>query len=138
MAQRVAEQMQLAGYKLTPPRLAVLTVLDETDEHLSRAQILERVHFVQPAIGRATVYRTLDLLIRLGVVRPIYLGEQNVCFTRADRGHHDIICLDCGSVVTFDECAVDELQKSLSQRLNFEIRGHLLEFYGLCQQCQGA
>ena len=57
MAQRATERMQLAGYKLTPPRMAVLTVLDETDEHLSRAQILERVQVVQPAIGRATVYR---------------------------------------------------------------------------------
>ena len=137
MAQRVSERMQLAGYKLTPPRLAVLQVLDETDEHLSRAQILERVQAVQPAIGRATVYRTLELLIRLGVVRPIYLGEQNVCFTRADRGHHHLICSECGQVVEFDECTVGQLQETLAQRLNFDIRGHLLEFYGLCERCQG-
>ena len=136
MAQRATERMQLAGYKLTPPRLAVLHVLDETDEHLSRAQILARVQAVQPAIGRATVYRTLELLIRLGVVRPIYLGEQTVCFTRADRGHHHLICSDCGQVVEFDECAVDQLQETLAQRLNFDIRGHLLEFYGLCERCQ--
>ncbi|HRX03511.1 MAG: transcriptional repressor [Anaerolineae bacterium] len=137
MEQNVTERMQLAGYKLTPPRLAVLQVLDETDEHLSRAQILERVQAVQPAIGRATVYRTLELLIRLGVVRPIYLGEQNVCFTRADRGHHHLICSECGQVVEFDECTVGQLQETLAQRLNFDIRGHLLEFYGLCERCQG-
>ncbi|MCB0240009.1 MAG: transcriptional repressor, partial [Anaerolineae bacterium] len=119
MEQNVTERMQLAGYKLTPPRLAVLQVLDETDEHLSRAQILERVQAVQPAIGRATVYRTLELLIRLGVVRPIYLGEQNVCFTRADRGHHHLICSECGQVVEFDECTVGQLQETLAQRLNF-------------------
>lgn len=136
MAQQVSERIRLAGYKLTPPRLAVLNVLDETDEHLSRAQILERVQTVQPGIGRATVYRTLDLLIRLGVVRPIYLGEQNLCFTRADRGHHHLICSDCGQVVEFDECTVDELQRTLASRLNFDIRGHLLEFYGLCARCQ--
>ncbi|MCB9143118.1 MAG: transcriptional repressor [Anaerolineales bacterium] len=137
MEQNVTERMQLAGYKLTPPRLAVLQVLDETDDHLSRAQILERVQAVQPAIGRATVYRTLELLIRLGVVRPIYLGEQNVCFTRADRGHHHLICSECGQVVEFDECTVGQLQETLAQRLNFDIRGHLLEFYGLCERCQG-
>ena len=137
MKQNVTERMQLAGYKLTPPRLAVLQVLDETDEHISRAQILERVQAVQPAIGRATVYRTLELLIRLGVVRPIYLGEQNVCFTRADRGHHHLICSECGQVVEFDECTVGQLQETLAQRLNFDIRGHLLEFYGLCERCQG-
>ena len=137
MEQNVTERMQLAGYKLTPPRLAVLQVLDETDEHISRAQILERVQAVQPAIGRATVYRTLELLIRLGVVRPIYLGEQNVCFTRADRGHHHLICSECGQVVEFVECTVGQLQETLAQRLNFDIRGHLLEFYGLCERCQG-
>lgn len=136
MAERAAEQMRLAGYKLTPPRLAVLNILDDNDEHLTRAQILARVQQAQPTIGRATVYRTLDLLIRLGVVRPIYLGEQQVCFTRADRGHHHLICSDCGQVVEFDECALGELQDTLARRLNFDIRGHLLEFYGLCQRCQ--
>lgn len=128
--------MRLAGYKLTSPRLAVLGVLDETDEHLTRAQVLARVQAANPAIGRATVYRTLDLLIRLGVVRPIYLGNQIVCFTRADRGHHHLICSDCGQVVEFDECTVGELQDVLARRLNFDIRGHLLEFYGLCGQCR--
>lgn len=136
MAEQVTDRMRLAGYKLTSPRLAVLGVLDETDEHLTRAQVLARVQAANPAIGRATVYRTLDLLIRLGVVRPIYLGNQIVCFTRADRGHHHLICSDCGQVVEFDECTVGELQDVLARRLNFDIRGHLLEFYGLCGQCR--
>ncbi len=136
MAEQVTDRIRLAGYKLTSPRLAVLGVLDETDEHLTRAQVLARVQAANPAIGRATVYRTLDLLIRLGVVRPIYLGNQIVCFTRADRGHHHLICSDCGQVVEFDECTVGELQDVLARRLNFDIRGHLLEFYGLCSQCR--
>lgn len=136
MSMSIAERLCQAGYKLTPPRLAVLQVLDESHEHLSHAEILERGQAIYQTLGRATVYRTLELLTDLGVVRPIYLGDQSVCFCRADGAHHHLICSDCGQVIEFDECVIDDLQESLSRRLNFQIRGHLLEFYGLCDRCQ--
>ena len=138
MSEHMIDRLHLAGHKLTPPRRAVLQVLDESHEHLSHSEILERGQAIYPALGRATVYRTLELLNSLGVVRPIYLGaSQSVCFTRADGAHHHLICSDCGQVIEFDECILDQLQESLSERLNFQIRGHLLEFYGRCDRCQG-
>ena len=138
MSEHMIDRLHFAGHKLTPPRRAVLQVLDESHEHLSHSEILERGQAIYPALGRATVYRTLELLNSLGVVRPIYLGaSQSVCFTRADGAHHHLICSDCGQVIEFDECILDQLQESLSERLNFQIRGHLLEFYGRCDRCQG-
>ena len=136
MSEHMIDRLRLAGHKLTPPRQAVLQVLDEDDGHLSHSEILERGQAIYPALGRATVYRTLELLTSLGVVRPIYLGDQSVCFTRADGAHHHLICSECGQVIEFDECVIDQLQESLSERLNFQIRGHLLEFYGRCDRCQ--
>lgn len=136
MPEPMSDRLRIAGHKLTPPRLAVLQVLAESDEHLSHSEILERGQALYPALGRATVYRTLELLTTLGIVRPIYLGDQSVCFTRADGAHHHMICSECGQVIEFDGCIIDELQASLSERLNFEIRGHLLEFYGRCHRCQ--
>ena len=137
MSDQMLERLRYTGHKLTPPRLAVLQVMEESHEHLSHSEILERGQAIYPALGRATVYRTLELLTNLGIVRPIYLGDQSVCFTRADGAHHHLICSECRQVIEFDECVIDELQETLSQRLNFEIRGHLLEFYGLCDRCQG-
>ena len=137
MSEHMIDRLRLAGHKLTPPRQAVLQVLDEGGEHLSHSEILERGQAIYPALGRATVYRTLELLTSLGIVRPIYLGaSQSVCFTRADGAHHHLICSECGQVIEFDECILDQLQESLSERLNFQIRGHLLEFYGQCDRCQ--
>ena len=137
VSEHMIDRLRLAGHKLTPPRQAVLQVLDEGDEHLSHSEILERGQAIYPALGRATVYRTLELLTSLGIVRPIYLGaSQSVCFTRADGAHHHLICSECGQVIEFDECILDQLQESLSERLNFQIRGHLLEFYGRCDRCQ--
>ena len=135
MVDPLARRMQVSGYKLTPPRMAVLQVLEQSHEHLSHAEILARGQALYPALGRATVYRTLEVLTRLGIVRPIYLGDQSVCFCRADGAHHHLICSDCGVVTEFDECIIDELQQTLSEQLNFQIKGHLLEFYGLCERC---
>ena len=77
----------------------------------------------------------MELLTNLGVVRPIFLGERGVCLTLAEGGHHHLVCSECGAVIEFDECAVGELEQELAQRLNFQIHGHLLEFYGLCERC---
>lgn len=134
---KLADQLERAGYKLTPARRAVLQVLEGEDAHLTHAEVLARGQAIYPVLGRATVYRTLEILTGLGVVRPIFLGERGTCFARADGGHHHLICADCGAVIEFEECTVQELQQELAQRLNFLIRGHLLEFYGLCDQCRG-
>jgi len=132
---RLAESLRGAGYRLTAPRLAVLKVLNTEREHLSPAQVLERGRAIYPALSRATVYRTLELLTGLGVIRPIYLSNGGPCFTRAEGGHHHLICSDCGTVIEFDECVVGDLSRTLSEQLGFEIRSHLLEFYGLCGDC---
>lgn len=136
MNEGIAAHLLKAGFKLTPPRLAVLQVLEESEEHLSHAEVLERGKLIYPGLGRATVYRTLDLLVSLGVLRPIYLGDQSICFTRADVGHHHLICSECGVVIEFEECVIDELHTRLAEELNFQVRGHLLELYGLCGRCQ--
>jgi Fur family transcriptional regulator, ferric uptake regulator len=135
MIKPMANRIQTAGFKLTLPRQAVLEVLEQSDVHLTPAEVLERAQAIYPSLGRATVYRTLELLTSLGVVRPIFLGERGVCLTLAEGGHHHLVCNDCGAVIEFDECTVGELEQELAQRLNFQIRGHLLEFYGLCEQC---
>lgn len=135
MDERLVERLQRAGYKLTPPRQAVLQVMEQSDAHLSYAEVLARGQAIYPNLGRATVYRTLDVLTELGIVRPIYLGERGTCFTRAGGGHHHLICSECGEIIEFEECTVEELEQDLARRLNFQIQGHLLEFYGLCDRC---
>jgi Fur family ferric uptake transcriptional regulator len=126
------------GYKITPPRLAVLEVIQEKGEHLNPTEILAQAQALHPGIGRATVYRTLELLTQLGVVRPILLGEDGPTYIRAAGGHHHLVCSRCGLVVEFDQCMADEMAQDLRDRFGFRIDSHLLEFYGLCAACQEA
>ena len=132
----VIDRLRAAGYKITPPRLAVLEVIEQKGEHLNPNEILEQAKAIHPALGRATVYRTLELLTQLGVVRPIYVGETGPTYIRADGNHHHLVCSSCGVVIDFDQCVADQMTNDLNARFGFQIQSHLLEFYGLCVGCQ--
>ena len=131
----LANQLRAAGYKITPARLAVLQVVAESADHLVTATVLERGRAIYPRLGRATVYRTLELLTELRILRPIYGGSDGLNFIRAEGGHHHLVCADCGDTVEFDDCVATELAHDLADRFGFTIQSHLLEFYGQCSQC---
>jgi Fur family ferric uptake transcriptional regulator len=133
---KLTEHLRAAGYKITPPRLAVLAVIEQEGEHLNPHEILEQARAIHPALGRATVYRTLELLTQLGIVRPIYVGESGPTYIRADGNHHHLVCARCGRIVDFDQCLADGMSQELGQRFGFEITSHLLEFYGVCAECR--
>ena len=133
---KLAEQLKKAGYKLTRPRLAVLEVLENEGDHLSHGQILDEGKKVYPKLSRATVYRTLELLVNLNIMRPLYLNEPTLRFISATGGHHHLVCTQCQTVFEFDDCVVDQLAQQLSKQFKFQIRNHLLEFQGVCEGCQ--
>ena len=132
----LAKKIRRAGYKLTPARLAVIEVLESNSDHFSHTQILEEGRKIYPPLSRATVYRTMELLVELNLVRSIYMSDPTQRFISALDGHHHLICTSCDSVFEFDHCTVDQLSNELSQQFNFQIRNHFLEFQGLCAGCQ--
>ncbi len=133
----LSKQLKTAGYKLTPARRAVLEVLATPGgEHLSHPQILAEGQKIYPKLGRATVYRTMEVLVKLRLVRPLYLNEPTQRFVSAEGGHHHLVCSNCGQVVEFEHCTVDQLTSELSATYHFQISSHLLEFHGLCAACQ--
>jgi Fur family ferric uptake transcriptional regulator len=131
----LSEQLKANGHKLTPARLAVIEVLESEPEHLSHNQILEEGKKIYPKLSRATVYRTMELLVELKLVRPLYLNDPTQRFVSAAGGHHHLICTNCDTTFEFDHCTVDELARDLAEKYNFQIRNHLLEFQGLCATC---
>jgi Fur family ferric uptake transcriptional regulator len=129
-----------AGYKLTNARLRVLEALHMLGGHVTSSQVIEAVSQLDSAIGRASVFRTLDLLTRLGVVRPTYVESSLTpsYVLMADGHHHHIVCIHCSRVFEFDDCGLDEIAKKLEERLKVKLMGHLLEFYGTCADCSNA
>lgn len=133
-----AARLRAAGVKLTHARLTVLAALESGDGHMTSAEILRRVAALDPGIGRASVFRALDLFTRLAFIRPTYLaGTLTPAYVLLPGGHHHhIICTACGRVIEFEDCGLNRLAAELERTLGVELHGHLLEFYGLCEECK--
>jgi Fur family ferric uptake transcriptional regulator len=133
----LVEKLKMSGYKLTPARLAVIEVLESDKiDHLNHNQILEEGKKIYPRLGRANVYRTMELLVELNLFRPLYLNDATQRFISASGGHHHLICANCGKTIEFDHCTVNQLADELAARYDFRICSHLLEFQGLCAACR--
>ena len=132
-----AERLRDAGFKLTNARLTILKVLEEHGGHMTSADVLETVDAVAPDIGRASVFRALDLFTRLSIIRPTYINDSSTptYVLLPDGHHHHIICTRCDRVIEFEDCHLERLERELEQKFNVKLTGHLLEFYGLCADC---
>lgn len=125
------------GYKFTPQRRVVIRAIASSQDHLTPAAIYEKVHQEHPSIGLATIYRTLDILTKLGLICELHAGGSCHSYTTsASEHHHHLICSNCGKVVDFSSYDLSLLKQRLSLETGFEINDHLLEFIGLCQACQ--
>ena len=126
------------GFKITRQRRAVLTAINENHDHLTPADIYEKALTQHPGIGLVTVYRTLEILGKLGLICEVYTGgnTRSYLMRRPSYHHHHLVCSGCGTVVDFADCDLSELADRLSQETGFAIESHLLEFTGRCMDCQ--
>lgn len=135
--ERALTRLRDSGYKITNARRAVVSVLCESSGHLTSAEVLNRVEARDPAVGRASVFRTLDLLTDLAIIRPTYLEPRTPNYVvMPNDGHHaHMVCTVCSKVIELDECHVSELLDDIASRYDLRLTGHLLELYGLCADC---
>ena len=132
-----ATRLREAGHKLTNARLTVLNVLENNGGHLTSAEVLDQVDKIDPSIGRASVFRTLDLLTSLSIIRPTYMNSSQTptYVLMPDGHHHHIVCTNCNRIIEFENCGLSTIAAELEERLHVKLTGHLLEFYGLCDKC---
>ena len=134
---QMARALQANGYKLTSQRLAVLEVLHSGEAHLTPAKVYERGKVILPRLGLATVYRTLDLLAELGFLHRPRMGDSAVSYSTCVTGHHGhLVCFQCNLIIELPECHASGAIQTLVERTGFRIDSHLLEFIGLCPNCQ--
>ncbi|MCX5971291.1 MAG: transcriptional repressor [Coprothermobacterota bacterium] len=137
MTQAMIVRLQQAGYRKTAARNAVMAVLRQAPLHLTHQEILSQARALNATLSLASVYRTLELFTSLGLCRPLYLGEGGPRFACVEDGHHHhMVCRACYCTYHFPECTAGELEVELSSRFGFRIESHLVEFYGLCRECQ--
>lgn len=125
------------GYRLTPQRQMILDALQESDGHCTPEEVYARVQRKSSAVNRTTVYRTLDFLVRLGLVSTAHMQGNQVIYELASaEPHHHLVCQQCNQITQIDHELVASLFAILEQQKGFKINTDHLVLFGICTQCQ--
>lgn len=139
--EQIADLLRASGLRRMASRIAVLTVLEPVDSHLSVAQIHQRLAATAPAQSQlpdlATVYRTVTTLVDHGVLHALTLGDGVTTYGLATNPHHHAVCTRCGTIIEVPaqrlasalECARVGSSFALSEQAG-------LTLHGLCPRCQ--
>jgi Fur family ferric uptake transcriptional regulator len=132
----MAQALRAAGHRLTQPRMAVLKVLQASDAGLNPEEIYQQGRVICDSLGLVTVYRTLELLAEMGLVRRVHSEQHCQRYARAGTDRHHLVCDACHRVVEFPCSGLEELIERVGDQTGYTIQSHLLELSGLCPECQ--
>lgn len=129
-AQEMTKALRDTGVRVTRQREALLKVLTEADDHPDAAELHRRAKTLDDSVSLATVYRTLSVLEREGVVQRLSFENGGARFEVTDAPHHDhIVDLDTGQITEFRSDKIEQLQREIAAEMGFEIVHHRLELY---------
>lgn len=127
---RMTKALRESGVRVTRQREALLRVLTEAEDHPDAAELHRRAKGLDASVSLATVYRTLTVLEREGVIQRLSLEGGGARFEVADAAHHDhIVDLDSGEIIEFRNERIEELQRQIAAEMGYEIEHHRLELY---------
>lgn len=133
-------ELSARGIRMTRQRRTILSVIETADRHLDAAQILRKARRQEPDVDRVTIYRTLALLKRHGLIDELDLmhlqGEKHFYERKTPREHLHMTCLRCGRVTEFESRLFDNLKKQVQTECRFHIVVTRMEIGGYCAQCR--
>ncbi|CAG0928975.1 Ferric uptake regulation protein [Thermoflexales bacterium] len=132
-----ATRLHSQGFRLTPQRQLIMDAVRHAARHVTPDEVYAAVHRQNPAISRATIYRTLDFLCEMRLIHALYWGGQMYYEIAAEQPHHHLVCRGCGVMV---ECAPDLLQivvDVVEKKHRFTIDMDHVALFGLCRHCRG-
>lgn len=135
IAKKLGSYLAKKKLKNTAQRDAIVDAfLKMADRHVTIDELWRAVRKKNPAVGYATVYRTLMLLVDAGIASQRHFGDGQSQFELAGGAHHDhLICTECGKIVEFENEAIERLQEKVAADFDFALSGHRMELYGVCR-----
>lgn len=133
----IGHKLGRLGYRLTPQRIMILAAIEDSDNHISAEEIYAQIVAKYPNVNISTVYRTLELLERLGLVTETDLGDGRVRYHCMGKGrHHHLVCEKCGDIIDMEESILSSLWADIQRKYSFEVNMKHLACFGLCSRCQ--
>ncbi len=121
--------------KITPKRLAVLSVLKESENPLDTQQIFDNLKNKKIKIDQVTVYRIIETLVKEYLVKRLDFHEGKFRYELLLNHHHHLVCVKCGQIKEVKDSKLERFIADFSNRKDFLIKDHALEFFGKCRTC---
>jgi len=140
--QTIEKILRAKKIKVTPQRMAVYSILKDTNSHPSVEKIYQQLKNDYPAMSLATVYKTVDVLKKVGLVQELNVGEGGVRYDARINPHSHVFCESCSKVDDLeqshflDEFRKEILMERIKDETGFDVFNIQLYFYGLCPQCK--
>ncbi len=130
--------LRARGLRVTGDRLAIWNELLTARDHMDADELYGRLRDQGLKGSRATVYRTLDLYVKAGLVSKIRATEQRFLYeVAAGRKHHDhLVCIGCGKIIEFMNDEIERLQDEIAAKHGFELVAHFMRLSGRCAACR--
>jgi Fur family ferric uptake transcriptional regulator len=139
-ATTIIDALENAGYRLTGPRRALADLIaGRAGTTFTAAELVAEVRGRRLGIGRATVFRAIDLLVALGAVERVDLQNGDHAYVACvPTHHHHIICARCARSVEIGDLGLGAVAREVARRTGYRVDEHRLELFGLCPDCQRA
>ncbi len=135
--QALIDALGRAGIRVTAPRRAVAGLIAARSGHFTAADLVADARRAAPGIGRATVFRTLDLFSTLRLVERVDLPAGDHAYVACEPAHHHhAICTGCGLSFDIEDVGLADVLAVIGERSGFEVTAHRLEVFGRCRVCR--
>lgn len=135
---QVRDEARRRGVRWTGQRQVIVETFINAGDHLTVEELHRRVRAIDRSVSAATVYRTVNMLVEIGVARKANFGSHSASFEcQVEKEHHDhLVCERCGTIREFHHDLIEELQEKIAAEHGFRLHHHRLELYGICAACQ--
>ncbi len=135
--EKFKEFLASKNLKFTEERQAILDCIFASHKHFEADELLVELRLNDKRISKATIYRTLALLVQSGLLREVIFGERHTHYEHIyGHEHHDhMICNKCGKIIEFVEYKIEKLQDDVCKRYKFKAESHRMQIHGLCEDC---
>ena len=135
---KFANYLHEKGLRCTPERKLITEEAFSENTHFEAPELLTQLKKKGASVSRATVYRTLQLLVECNLLSAIKLGENHTHYEPHYGRHHHyhLICSQCGKVIEFSSTTIQNLRDELDESFGFDISGNTIEITGVCCECK--